>query len=596
MPAETVIRILPDDVANKIAAGEVVDRPASVLKELMENALDAGATRVDVEVVEGGRKAIVVSDNGRGMVRDDAVLSIERHATSKIRDVHDIERIATLGFRGEALAAIASVSRFSMITRAAGAESGVEILVSGGRVQEVKEAGCPVGTSVRVRHLFFNVPARRKFLRAEQTELAHFRQTFLVYALSHAEVGMSITVDGRVLYRLPPGARLEDRIRDLFGSETAAGLRPVQASLENVTIQGYAGLPHLSRTDRSGQFLFINRRPAAAALLSYALDEGYHSLIPKGRYPTVFLFISIDPGLVDVNVHPTKKEVRFRQPILVRDTLIESIREALAQAAPAAAGPAPDGAPPAEPPAMPQPTLRIEDLPVMRPFAYPRMALAPAGPAGDPAAADAKPAEPAATPAVPASPWAWCRVLGQVGGLYVVMETEEGMVLMDPHAAHERVLYEKFMKRVLDRESRSQGLLVPETVDLPPGDAQCVRRNLDLLKEMGFGISEFGGDSFIIDGLPVTLGNLAAGVVLREVAASLERGGSRGGAERWAQEAVAQAACKAAVKARDKLSVGEIEQLVVDLARSEMPYTCPHGRPTVIFMGYSELDRKFGRA
>ncbi len=595
MTARGHIQLLPDHVANKIAAGEVVDRPSSVVKELVENAIDAGATQITVDVTAGGRKSIVISDNGSGMNRDDALLSIERHATSKIRDADDIERVGTLGFRGEALAAISAVSLFTLSTREADSLSGTEVSMSGGKLQDVKDVGCPPGTSIAVRQLFLNVPARRRFLRSEQTELAHVRQVFLVYALAHPEIGFRLIADGREAYLLAGGATLEDRLRELFGPEQVQSLRPVQHKAAGVRVSGYAGLPHIARADRAEQYVFINRRPASAPLINYALNEAYHTLLPRGRHPVVYLFIEMNPEQVDVNVHPAKKEVRFRKPGDVRDTIIAAVRGALESPAQAAGPGAAVGAEPPTPPrAMTETLLAIEDMPRMRVFSYPKMPLAPSEPVRR--TDSGIPPSPAAEPAKSGgSPWSWCRVLGQVGGLYVLLETEDGLVLMDPHAAHERVLYEQFMRQVLDHHVTAQGLLSPETVELRPEDALRVRENLERLRGMGFGISEFGGDSFLVDALPVCLGLSSAGSLLVAVAVSLSRSGARGGTEHWAEEQIAQAACKAAVKARDRLTLSEIEGLVVALAGCDMPYTCPHGRPTVIFMSFDELHKKFGR-
>jgi DNA mismatch repair protein MutL len=447
------IHVLADEVINKIAAGEVVDRPASVLKELMENALDAGATRIEVELVAGGRTAVVVADDGSGMSRDDALLSVERHATSKIRDVHDIEHVATLGFRGEALAAIASVSRFTLTTRPADAESGTELVISGGRMLEVREAGAPVGTTIAVRNLFFNVPARRKFLRTEQTEQAHARQVFLLYALSHPEVALNLRVDDREVYRLSGGATLEERVRELFGPEVLAGLRPVRHSGVGVSVRGLASLPQVTRGDRTEQYVFVNGRPASAPVVGHALQEAYQALIPRGRYPVLFLFLDVDPGELDVNVHPTKKEVRFRQPSAVRDAVTEGVRAAVALNAPGGSA-GPGAVREFLSTARTTPLLSVPDMPVLPAFSYPR--LPPPDETARRAAAPADVATPAPTEtpfdardpiaAGSQAPWSWCRILGQVGGLYVVLETEDGLILMDPHAAHERINFERFMR------------------------------------------------------------------------------------------------------------------------------------------------------
>ncbi|MCX7009317.1 MAG: DNA mismatch repair endonuclease MutL [Kiritimatiellaeota bacterium] len=599
MPTPKPIRVLSDHVINKIAAGEVVERPASVIKELVENALDSGATQIEVEAVGGGRQLVAITDNGCGMGHDDALLSIERHATSKILDVDDIEHVATLGFRGEALAAISAVSHFTLTTRPAADEGGTEVTVVGGKLSDVKDTGSPPGTRIEVRRLFFNVPARRKFLRADQTELAHIRQMFVVYALAHPEVGWRLVVDGREVMRLAAGATLADRLREIVGAELSRQLRPLDFTRHDVTVRGYAGLPSAARQDRTEQYIFVNGRPASAPAIFHAINEGYHTLMPPGRHAPIFLFIEVDPEQVDVNVHPTKKEVRFRQPGAIRDAVIEAIRQALQ---PSHTSGIPNSLltmpPPPTPTALPTETqtkLLIPDLPPLRTFSFPGLPMLPSAPAT--AETDATTPRPAVSPKTSAaSPWLWCRVLGQVGGLYVVLETEDGLVLMDPHAAHERVLFEQLLTQYTSHSVKSQGLLAPETVELLPAAAEVVRDNLSLLREMGFGLAEFGGDAFIVDAIPACLGGVAPHAVLSAVAESLAKGGARGGDTHWVEEAVAQAACKAAVKARDVLRLDEIEQLVVALARAAMPYTCPHGRPTIIFTSYGELHRKFGRA
>ncbi|MFZ4396469.1 MAG: DNA mismatch repair endonuclease MutL, partial [Kiritimatiellia bacterium] len=500
MSTDAPIRLLTPDVVNKIAAGEIIERPASVLKELLENAVDAGATQIDVAIAAGGIKLISVADNGKGMDRDNALLSIERHATSKIRTAEDVECVATLGFRGEALASIAACSRFRLLTRPAEALTGTELLINGGRLQDVTDAGGPAGTIFEVRDLFFNLPARRKFMRTAPTEMAHIQQVFLVHALGHPEIGFRLTVDARPMYSLPAGAKLEDRLRELFGPELISALRPVVWRNERFTISGYAGLPAASRADRNEQYVFINRRPATAPIIAHAIREGYHTLLPAGRFPVLFIFMELDAERVDVNVHPTKREVRFREPQAIRDGLIAALRGALTTPAQlTGAGPLVSAVP-----APPTPELHIDDLPSARIFHYPALPGIPIpvpptlakpapGAASEPAATRTSESE--APPASPArAPWAWCRVVGQIGGLYVILETEDGFVIMDPHAAHERVLFERYLKALSGGAVISQGLLTPETVELPPRDALRARQNLTLLRRMGFGIAEFGGN------------------------------------------------------------------------------------------------------
>ncbi len=611
MADEPQIRVLPIQVANKIAAGEVVERPASVAKELIENAIDAGATQVDVAVAAGGRKLVSVSDNGRGMSRDDALLSIERHATSKIHDVDDIESIHTLGFRGEALAAIGSVSRFRLTTCRQGDVVGSEIVLAGGGIQDVRDIGCPPGTAIEVRDLFFNVPARRKFLRTQQTELFHIRDVFTIQALAHPEIGMSLTIDGRELHRLPGAEGLDDRLRELFSPDLLKQLKNVGHSAGGIEVRGKVSVPTVHRSDRNEQYLFVNGRPTSPALLSYAIREGYRGLLPKGRHPSVFLFLEMSPGAVDVNVHPTKREIRFRRPGDVRDVVIAAIQKALSVAPEAESGedilPEVVGTIDHLPPVATE--LKIDDLPPTRAFKYPRP---PAMTDSAPSDAAFGPASTGLTDATPddatgeqdnaapspdefaSAPWAWCRVLGQVGGFYVVLETENGMVMMDPRASHERVLYDRFMRGVVDGAVDVQNLLIPETVELPSRDAARVRRNLPLFAEMGFGLSEFGGNSFVVDALPACFDGTSVEALVTDMAKSLEEVGSRGG-QHGKQEAVAQAACQSAVGRRQRLSLTEIERLVVDLAACEMPYTSPRGRPTLIFTSLNELHRKFGR-
>jgi DNA mismatch repair protein MutL len=588
------IQMLPDNVINKIAAGEVIERPASVMKELVENAIDAGATQVDVEVVQGGMQLIAVSDNGSGMNRDDALLSVERHATSKIRTAEQVEAISTLGFRGEALSSISAVSRFTLITRPAEELSGTQIQISGGKMQDVTDAGCPPGTRFEVRNLFFNVPARRKFLRTEATELAQIRQLFAVYALAHPEVGLTFNSDGREVYNLPGGSNLADRITALYSPSFLSNLRQLDYEVDAVKIIGFAGLPQTGRSDRSDQYIFINGRPASAPVIYHALNEAYHAVLARGRYPSAFLFIESPPALVDVNVHPAKKEVRFRHPNAVRDAVIAAVQKALALEAPEAERRAPAfkfEAPRPAPPAEKQHEFEQVSGDKCRGAGGQTLVTADLDPSSQ------SPNFQSSIPNHQSSPWKWCRVLGQAGGMYVVLETEEGIVLMDPQAAHERVLFEKFMRDLMVGKPSRQGLLTPEAIELMPVDAEALRRHLPVLDEMGFGISAFGDDTFIVDALPVHLQNGSPIVILSGIARALEKSGAVSRATREAlRETVAQAACRTSIKSKDNLSPEAIERLVEDLAKTEMPYTSPHGRPTLIFTSFTELNRKFGRS
>jgi len=614
------IRILPIHVANKIAAGEVVERPASVVKELLENAIDAGATRIDITVTAGGRNLVEIRDNGCGMTRDDALLSLERQATSKIRDVDDIEHIDTLGFRGEAVPSIASVSRFILKTRRAQDETGTELTVVGGSIQDVREAGLPPGTTVEVRDLFFNVPARRKFLRAYQTEQAHIRTVFTVHALAHPAIGMSLTSDGREMTRLPPDATLEERVRDLFGPDFCADLRAVDSTTFGIRVHGFVSLPHQLRNDRSEQYIFINGRPATAPVIAYALKEAYPPLAAE-RKPIVLLFLDMAPDGVDVNVHPTKREVRFHKPTEVREAIIRAIRSALqggttpspvsapcegSTPIPEPSSEAPAAAPGGETPSAPA----FTPLPPTTSFAYPlKVPQAPTGsglplfPKREvyPTASPSPLPNESFTPYAPAAagesaPWKWCRVLGMLEGGYALLETEEGFVTLDPKAAQERVLFEQLMANHEKDDAYSQRLLLPETVQLPPADAARLTKHLQVLQEMGFGVDTFGdSDHFVIEALPSILGDVSCRELLANIAHDLENAGVRRGTEKWREEIIAKAACRVLVGQSRKPTLPELEKLVASLVKTRMPYTCPRGRPTMIFTSYRELDRKFGK-
>ena len=588
MPGPAQIRVLSDAVINQIAAGEVVERPASVLKELVENAIDAGAARIEVEVVDGGRRLVRVRDDGSGMDRDNALLAIERHATSKLRELKDLDSIATMGFRGEALAAIASVSQFTLATNRAGDAAGTEILVFGGKIQEVRDVGAPPGTDVAVRNLFFNVPARRKFLRSAPTEFTHVRQAFLLEALANVGISFALRADDADVYRLPAADSLLDRIRDLHGAEIADHLRPIRFGNGVVEIGGYAGIPPCSRMDRELQVTFVNGRPSGSPVLNFAVQSAYRDVLPGGRYAPLFMRVDLPPDMVDVNVHPAKKEVRFRRPTEVRDVVVEALRLAIA---------GPDW-----------PKGKREDAsrePARFPVSFP--SAAPAAPVAGPIPV---PAPVAATqpklnwtpPPVPsegetdvrAAPWSEYRLMGRIGGLYAVLETADGLVLMDSRSAHERVVYERLLRAMEKEKVPAQGLLPPVTVQLAPSQANVLRKHLDLLKRMGFGVDEFGAETFLVDALPVWVADVAPGALLSDVADGLMQGG-KSAAKDWVLPLVAAIAGKQAVELQRELNETELNALIRDLAHTEMPYTSPRGKPTVILLSYRELHRKFGR-
>ncbi len=587
------IRVLPLHVANKIAAGEVVERPASVLKELVENALDAGATKIDVAVVQGGRKLVSVQDDGCGMSRDDALLSLERQATSKIRDVDDIERIDTLGFRGEAIPSMASVSRFTLTTRRRESDEGTMLQVNAGTLAEIRTAGCPPGTLVEVRDLFCNVPARRKFLRSFATEEAHIKHVFTVHALAHPSVAFSLTVDGRDLYRLAPSAAPADRVRDMFGVEFTEAMLPVGESGDDerrgpIRVSGFIERPNLSTPTRREQYVFVNGRPATSSSIAYALREAYPRRQGDVR-PAAILFIELPPSQVDVNVHPTKREVRFRDNAAVKIAIASAIERALfarrtaqppAQPQPPAPGPrltappAPQPAPKlAEPrPAPPKPAPKAEplDLPAPAPVAV-ELPLA---------AADSERPK----------PWAWFRYLATTASGYLMIETDAGVVTINPHAARERIAFER-----LKASGASQALLIPETVQLPPHDFARLVAALPTIEAMGFRLEQFGRDTLKVEAVPQIIDGLSASSVLSTIARDLAEGAGRRAGERWREDLIARSVAKSFAGMSLAMTEEGAKKMVEELASCRMPYVCPRGKPVMIFTSTRELDRKFAR-
>ena len=703
-PSMNRIRLLSEQVANQIAAGEVVERPASVVKELVENALDARATRIVVEVHAGGRSLIRVTDDGIGMSKDDALLCLERHATSKIRRAEDLDAIATMGFRGEALPSIASVSRFTLTTkeRDSGEVEATQVIVQGGRISEVRAAAGSPGTSVEIRSLFFNLPARRKFLRSEETERAHIQHYLTLAALAYPGIGFTFINDQRVVWQLPPapsaGSNSVEALRERW-----AALHPGETKLlaldetevlalprseetpenesaadscesrANLRVWGLIGSPGVARASREDQHLFVNFRPVENRGLNHALIEGYHTALMKGRFPVCCLFLEIDPGLVDVNIHPSKREVKFRAEGSVRRAVADAVRRTLLRfhsgvglSAPERPQPAGNVPVPADSTIAPEArqTTFLPDASLLRSASLPS-----AGPAGastsisqpvagnivgqgdddeirlqagsaSGASSGSGPSDRAASTAVVALPSAGessitnpvvprdasaspgtvpppsssqsqpqsqtssapvpllhvpLRLVGVVGRLYVVLESDRGLVLLDQHAAHERILFEQMLKRLEQGNAPSQRLLLAETVELGPRDAQFLRENLAVLGRLGVGLSEFGERTFLLDALPpmVRAGDPRRFVL--ELVDELKAAGEGVNAMRLGEHTIAKTVCRHAVKANDPLAGPELESLVEDLRRCDMPYTCPHGRPTLIEMNFRELEKKFGR-
>ena len=639
MERDGQIRVLPIHVANKIAAGEVVERPASALKELVENAIDAGADRIDISITAGGRKLVSVRDNGCGMNRDNALLSLERQATSKIRDVDDIENIDTLGFRGEAIPSIASVSRFTIVTRRKENDAATKLVVNAGTIAEVSECGAPPGTCVEVRDLFCNVPARRKFLRSYATEEGHIKSVFTVSALAHPELGFSLTVDGREVHRLAPGSTIEERISSLFGRDFSDELIPVKDNSDDSTqgtggvrVYGYISRPS-SNPVRREQFIFVNGRPATAPTIAYALKDAY----PTGRNeskPSIFLFIEVPPTEVDVNVHPAKREVRFRRPADVKSAIIEALSNALRvrQVAQPYQQEAPVSPPPKEPTLSSQeaaptplpvktaftvpfqptpapiqrslPNINTESSPTGREVSTRPPQLAPADKTDCPQAVTPTPS-PISHPSSPIShissstgPWKFFKVLACTDSGYLLIETDAGIVTLNPQAAQERIAFEKLMA-AFDSDSdaaglaASQPLLIPETVHFSPLESARLKNFKHILVKQGFEIDEFGPDTWKIDAMPALISGQSAADIIASIVYDIEEAGVKRG-ERWREELIAKSVARSFAGASRKFTMEDASRLVEELGRTSMPYVCPRGKPVMIFTSNRELTRKFG--
>src|SRR6478672_1502098 len=584
------IRLLPEILASQVAAGEVIERPASVVKELVENSIDAGARKIEVSIRRGGISLIRVVDDGCGMDRDDALLSLERHATSKIRTADDLAAIATLGFRGEALPSIASVSRFRLTTREPNAVAGTEIIVAGGKIETVRDGGEAPGTQIEVRSIFYNLPARRKFLRSENTESRNLEHQLHLQATGHPEIAFVFVRDERVIFQLPAAPSLLDRIRDLHGKELVDRLLPVeeQANDSMIRIRGLIGQAGVSRQTRAQQLVFVNGRAVENAVLSAALREGYHTALMKGQYPVTFLFVELDPAAVDVNVHPAKREVRFRDPNGVREAVVGAVRRTLEsgrrewQEQFRAPGAAPI------PPRSTIPAATIEPQSSMTETTpLPSFEVRP----NESLVSRWEPQTAATTPPREQQ----FQIIGVLNKLYVLMENQDGLVLVDQHAAHERILFEELRRRMEEQGVPSQRLLLAQTFELAPRDADWIDQNMDVLQKMGIGIESFGPNTFKIESLPGFLNVTDGAQFMRKVIDDLKSASDRSSPLRLGEEMIAKSVCRHAVKANDPLRYLEVEKLIQDLLECDLPYCCPHGRPTMIQISNAELEKKFGR-
>lgn len=651
------IRQLSQSLVNKIAAGEVIERPASVVKELLENSVDAGSTSIELAIEGGGIDMIRISDNGCGIAEDQMGLAIASHATSKLESADDLFDVHTLGFRGEALASISEVSHLLLRSRTPDSDSGAELTVRGGEASPIHPAGCPVGTTIEVRNLFFNTPVRRKFMRTPQTEASHITEAFTRIALAFPGVQMKMTSGNRVVFDLAATESWTERIRAFFGDEVADSLIAVESMQDDAKLAGYVADPSVSRSNNRMQYLFLNGRHIRDRSLQHALGEAYRGLLMVGRFPVCFLRLSLPPAQIDVNVHPTKMEVRFQEGGKIYSQLLKTLRHEfltsdLTARAKHIPGPLPSGLQKpsdlsdvrAQQPMnehdrwqqhaekvtqVAKPTLNLtSEIPPFRPFAnsasplgLPSTAHSPPPAPRPPSTTELPPGaqvwdssptntdvpafaegasqeivrmdpnHPAASDEVPARSH-----LGfQVHNRYLVTQDDSGMVVVDQHALHERILYEQLRQKTESRQLESQKLLVPEPIDLTPAEFAAAIESQDLLARIGIEIEPFGGDTILMTSYPAMLANMRPAEVLRQVLEPLMSGGKEPSARDLLDELLNMLACKAAIKAGDKLAPDEITSLLEQRYLYQDTHHCPHGRPTALFFSRDQLDKMFGR-
>jgi len=595
------IRVLSENISNRIAAGEVIERPASVVKELVENSIDSGATSIVIEIEKAGRKLIAVSDNGSGMDQDDALMCLEPHATSKIKCADDIDNIITLGFRGEAVPSIASISRFSLTTRLHDSLEGFEVSVRGGKMLTAEPAGCAPGSRIEVRDLFFNVPARKKFLSAEATEERHIQEILYMLSLPYPGISFELIMDGRKVFSSPSHDNLMPRIKTFFGKNYADHMLPVNYSDEGISIKGFVARHGLSRSSRREQRTFFNGRPVEAPAAYRGIRDGFGTLLEKGRFAPCILFIRLDPQSIDINVHPAKREVRLKQEYKVSGAITEAIRIALRQS------PAPsvtlDSRIPLRSllrgaqidyttPTAEQTDLQFEteipdevstgqgnDFAPVQDVSTPSASVVPRVPVNDNDVLS-----------LPGS--GVVRIVGFIDETYILGVSTDGLIIIDQHAAHERVMFERLLNAARQGVA-SQQLLLPIALELSRAEAAYVSKNAESFLKLGFEVESMSSNTVMLNAVPASLKQENAGGLLRDMLSDLLDEGKA--SNKLDLEVLAMASCKAAVKAHDELTLHEARSLFQQMAQCELPFSCPHGRPTIINITTKELEKRFGR-
>ncbi|MDQ1254436.1 MAG: mismatch repair protein MutL [Euryarchaeota archaeon] len=632
------IRILDKDTINKIAAGEVIERPTSVVKELIDNSIDAGATDIRIEVENGGKKSILVRDNGCGMSRADALIAYKKHATSKLIHIEDLNTISTMGFRGEALASISAVAKIEILTRPPDEITGTKIIIHGGKVIEITDAGSAPGTSVYVKDLFYNTPARRKYLKSDRTELAHITDTVTQLALANPAISFTLLSEGKSVLRNTGSKDIFNSIVNLLGPDTARSMLPLESGKEEFEIQGYISKPEITRSDGDQLFIFVNTRPVTSRAITAAVRNGYYTKIPKGRYPVAVLSLTVDPGEVDVNVHPRKSEVRFSREKELEDTITGAVEKSLSEHALVhevrekgnrnfkrnfEISGFSEGLKVSETQdTLQKPMTNAEmpekfgmsggsrEIPGERSgiYTYPvkdterklRKSERLLGLYEEARAQEKEPEkvrervhEASVKEQKPnTSLLEELRVIGQVSKMYIIAEKGEDLVLIDQHAAHERILYEQVIRM---KKPRVQELITPITIELSPKEKVLMEDYIPYLEEYGFGISEFGDNTFVVTFVPDVFGQLEHPEFIHDIINDLLASGKVKKETGISEKVSKTLACRAAIKGGAACSLRQMEELIEQLKKAENPYSCPHGRPTIITFTKAELDRMFAR-
>ncbi len=610
------IKILSENLANKIAAGEVVERPASVVKELVENAIDAESSRIEVFVKDGGKRRIKVVDNGSGMSREDALLSMEQHATSKIDDESDLFNIATMGFRGEAISSIAAVSKMAILTREADAVEGVEIISEGGVIKDVRAAGVPSGTIIDVRNLFFNTPARKKFLKTTVTEMGHITEYVIRTAIAYPAISFSLKNENSTLLNLPRCGDLLERVKTLIGKEDSAKLQKIGIESEEVKVSGFISPPSVQRSSSSGFYIYVNGRFVRDKVIRHAVLQGYAGFIMKGKYPLAIIFVEVDPGEVDVNVHPAKSEVRFRNSRLVHELVSSAVESTLRTKSWLSEDALSDTTPDTVSDGIKEAARKYMSRGGWHENIYSksdggRLNFTPEG-LGEKVSGDT----PNQTNAMVeggvdsfndyqatgrnllGEPYfSRLEIVGQIGEMYIIcQDSKRGMIIIDQHAAYERLAFEELKKGYQDKTYNVQELLIPETVEISPKHAAALEENLEFIRGLGFDVEPFGKMTFVIKSVPAVLGGRGAKEMIKDLAADLSYLPSSKSIENIFDDIAKRIACHSVIRGRRRMAYDEMKDLLKRMDAAGIVPNCPHGRPAHIEIPISEIEKRFERS